>query len=102
MIERVHQVILNMTVTKDIDNKLFDHIDPWGETLAYIAWTIRYYYHCTIIYTPGKSVFGRDIIFNLASVIYWRVITAAKHRQVDIVNVQGNAKRVTHDYAVGN
>ena len=50
----------------------------------------------------GKSVFGRDIIFNLASVIYWRVITAAKHRQVDIVNVQENAKRVTHDYAVGN
>ena len=36
MIERVHQVILNMTVTKDIDNKLFDHIDPWGETLANI------------------------------------------------------------------
>ena len=35
--ERVHQVILNMIVTKDIDNKVFDHIDPWGETLESIA-----------------------------------------------------------------
>ena len=37
-VERVHQVILNTLVTKDIDNKVFDHIYPWGETLAYIAW----------------------------------------------------------------
>ena len=36
-VERVHQVILNMLVTRDLDNKLFDYIDPWGETLVYIA-----------------------------------------------------------------
>ena len=41
-VERVHQVILNMLVTKDLDNKVFDHKDIWGETLAYIAWGIRY------------------------------------------------------------
>ena len=33
-VERVHQVILNMIVTKDPDNKVFDLIDTWGETLA--------------------------------------------------------------------
>ena len=27
-VERVHQVILNMLVTKDLDNKVFDYIDP--------------------------------------------------------------------------
>ena len=27
-VKRVHQVILNMLVTKDLDNKVFDHIDP--------------------------------------------------------------------------
>ena len=33
----VYQVILNMLVTKDIDNKVFDYIDPYGETLASMA-----------------------------------------------------------------
>ena len=39
-VERVNQVISNALVTKDIYNKVFDHIYPWSETLAYIAWEI--------------------------------------------------------------
>ena len=67
-VEQLNQVILNMLVTKDLDNKVFDYTDPWGETLAYIAWSIRAYYHHTIMATPGQSVFGIDMLFNLASV----------------------------------
>ena len=33
-VERLHQLILNMLVTKDPDNKVFDCIYPWYETLA--------------------------------------------------------------------
>ena len=51
-----------MLVTKDIDNKVFDYIDPWGETISYIAWEIRASYHLTIMTTTGQDVFGRDII----------------------------------------
>ena len=36
-VEQVKQVILNMLVTKDINNKFFGYIYPWGKTLAYIA-----------------------------------------------------------------
>ena len=36
-VERVNQVILNMLVTKDLDNKVFDYIYPWCETLSSIA-----------------------------------------------------------------
>ena len=42
------------------------------------------------------------MIFNLTSVVYCRVITAAKQQQVDIDNVQENARRVTHDYMIGD
>ena len=28
-VELVHQVILNMLVTKDFDNKFLNYIDPW-------------------------------------------------------------------------
>ena len=67
--EWVHKVILNMLVTKDFDNKVFDYIYTWGEALAYIAWAIRISYHHTIMATPGQDVFGREMIFNLAPVV---------------------------------
>ena len=52
--------------------------------------------------TPGQSVFGSYILFNLASVIDWWVAAAEKQHQVDIYNVRENAKRVTHIYAIDN
>ena len=58
-----------MLVTKDIDNKVFDYIDPWGEILSSIAWAMRACYHRTIMATPGQAVIGRDILLNLASVL---------------------------------
>ena len=35
--ERLHKIILNMLATKDFDNKVFDYICSWNETLSYIA-----------------------------------------------------------------
>ena len=66
-VEQVHQVILNMLVTNDLDKKSFDYIYPSGETLAYIAWEIRDSYHYTIMATSGKAVFGIYMLFRLAS-----------------------------------
>ena len=101
-VDRVHQVILNILVTKDLDNKVLNYIDPWVETLSYIAWAIRASYYRTIFATPGQTAFGIDMLFNLESVIDWRVATTVKQRQVDIDNVRENTKRVTHDYAIGD
>ena len=66
-VEQVHQVILNMLFSKDISNKVFDYIDPWGDNLASLSWWIRASYHITIQGTLFLSLFGRDIIYNLAS-----------------------------------
>ena len=70
-VEKVHQVILNIIVTKYLDKKVFDYIYPWGETLSSISWDIRDSCHRTIGATPSQCVFGRYMIFNLASVIDW-------------------------------
>ena len=51
-VDRVHQVILNMIVTKYLDKNIFDYTDPWGETLAYIERNIRDSYHHTIMVPP--------------------------------------------------
>ena len=71
-----------MIDTKDLDNEVFDYIDPWGEALSSIAGAIRASYHSTIMTTPGQAVFGRYILFNLASVVDDQVVTATKQRQV--------------------
>ena len=96
-VEWVHQVILNMLVTKDLDKKFFNHIYSWGETLASIAWVIRNYYYRNIMATTGQAVFDREMLFFITSVIYWQAVTTAKHCQVGIVNVRENSMRVMHD-----
>ena len=101
-VAQLHQVILNMFIIKDIDNKVFNYKDLWGKTLASIAWDIRSSYLRTIMAIPGQAVSGRDVLFNFASVNDRKVATAAKQSQVDIDNVIENAKRVTHDYAIGD
>ena len=86
--DRAHQVILHILVTKDIANKVFDCIYPWIEKLEYISWAIRASYHRIIQATPVQYVFGIDTIFNLASVVDWRVMTVGKQVQVGIDNLR--------------
>ena len=100
-VDRVHQVIYNILVTKYLDNKVFYYAYPWVETLSSIACTIREFYRRTVEDTPGQAVFSRDMIFNLVSFIDWQVITSKKQRQVIIDNVRENYSQVSHDYAVG-
>ena len=40
------------------------------------------------------------MIFNLASVFDWQVITTRKHQKFDIDNVRKIAKQVRHNYKV--
>ena len=49
---------------------------------------------------PGRAVFGRDMLFNLMSIVYWRIVTTRNQRQVNIYNFQENVRRVSHEYAI--
>ena len=79
-VERVHKVILNMLVTKDLGKNILDYIDQWGDDPEYGACEIRDSYHCTIMATPGQDVFGKYMLFNLVSVVDWQVVTAENQR----------------------
>ena len=47
-------------------------------------------------------VFGCDnMIFNLISLINWKVVSARKQQTVDKANVHENSKRIDFDYKVG-
>ena len=72
-----------------------------GQNLASMEWAMRDSYYPTIKATPDQPVFGRDMLFNLASVKDWQVVTAVKQHQSDIDNVRGNARQVMHNHAIG-
>ena len=100
-VERIHQVIKSMLTTKDLQSQIFDYIDPWGEILASIAWAIRASFNSSLNATPAQMVFGRDMIFNLKSLINWKAISIKKQQLVDKANLRENTKRVDFDYRVG-
>jgi hypothetical protein len=65
-----------------LSNRIFDYIDPWGEIISSTAWAIRASCHSTLGATPVQLVFGRDMIFNIKTIIDWRTVTARKQKQV--------------------
>ena len=68
-VERIHQVLKNMFVTKNLNEQIFDCIDPFRSILASIAWAVRASYNSATDSTPAQIVFGRDMLFNLKSLI---------------------------------
>ena len=100
-VERIHQVVTNMLKTKELCSQILDPIDPWGEMLASVAWAIRASFNTSQQATPAQLVFGRDMIFNLKSLINWKTMALKRQQKVDIANKRGNAKRIDFDYKVG-
>lgn len=70
--------------------------------LTSIAWAVRAAHHSTLGYTPAQLVYGRDMIFNLKTIINWKDISARKQIQVDKDNLRENKKRVDYDYQIGS
>jgi len=68
-VERIHQVLRHMFLTKNLKEQTFDFIDPFGDILASIAWAVRASYNSATDATPAQLVFGRDMMFNITSLI---------------------------------
>ena len=100
-VERIHQVLRHMFLTKNLKNQVFDYIDPFGELLASVAWAIRASYNSTTNATPAQLVFGRDMIFNLQTMVDWKALSIRKQKLVDAANLRENQNRIDFDYQIG-
>jgi len=100
-VERIHQVLRHMFLTKNLKNQVFDYIDPFGELLASVAWAIRASYNSTTNATPAQLVFGRDMIFNLQTMVDWKALSIRKQKLVDAANLCENQNRIDFDYQIG-
>lgn len=100
-VERIHQVLRQMLLTKNLQNQVFDFIDPFGEILASVAWAVRASYNSSTDATPAQLVFGRDMMFNLKTLINWKTLSLRKQIQVDKSNLRENRNRIDYNFQVG-
>ena len=100
-VERIHQVLKNMFLTKKLKVQILDYIDPFGEILPSIAWAVRASYNSATDTTPAQLVFGRDMLFNLKALINWKELSIKKQKLVDKANLRENRNRIDYDYTIG-
>ena len=93
VLERVHQVVVDMLRSKDLENYDPDQDNLWSDILASVAGAIRSIVHSTLEATQGKLVFGRDMIFQDTFKANWQAMHASKVRKAVQSNIRENSKR---------
>ena len=101
-VERVHQTLVNMLCTKDLENYPFDPKDSWIDILGSCAWAIWSTAHTTLRASPAQLVFGRDMLFDLSYLVRWKDIQDKKVHSHQVNMEQENSKCVKHMYNVGD
>jgi len=103
VIERIHQVVGNSLRTFQLESAALNEDDhPWTPYLASVAWAVRSTHHTILDATPGQLVFGRDMVLPIQFQADWARIKLRKQETIDKSNAQENAKRIEHDYQVGD
>ena len=101
IIERIHQTIGNMIRTFRMHETEIDESDPWSGVLSATMFATRATLHTTLQATPSQLVFGRDAIMNIKHEANWKFIRERKQKLIEQNNKKENAKRIPHDYKVG-
>ena len=100
-VERIHQVLRHMFLTKNLREQVLDSLDPFGSILSSVAWAVRASHNSATNATPAQLVFGRDMLFNITTLADWKKLSSQKQDSVDKANLRENQKRTDYDYEVG-
>jgi hypothetical protein len=94
ILERVHQVIMTMLRTAEID--MADTVAPSDidTFLTNASWAIRSTYHTVLKASPGAAIFGRDMLFDIPYLADWNKIGDFRQRQTDLNTARENKQRV--------
>ncbi len=69
--------------------------------LSDAAWAIRSTYHTVPKASPGATIFGRDMLFDVPFIADWQKIGEHKQQLTDLNNARENEGRIDYDYKVG-
>jgi hypothetical protein len=102
IIERVHLTLNDALRTAEVDGRELDEKYPWGPFLSSDVYARRSTFHTSIKATPGKVVFGRDMVLPIKIMADWWAIEQQCQKEMARNNRRENASRINHDYKVGD
>ena len=101
ILERVHQVIMGMLRTAEIDMNDTVSEEHISDFIADASWAIRSTYHTVLKASPGAAIFGRDMLFDIPYIADWYKIGEYRQKQTDINTARENSRRYDFDYVIG-
>jgi hypothetical protein len=102
ILERVHQTIMGMLRTAEIDMADTISESDIADFLTNAAWAVRSTYHTVLKASPGAAIFGRDMLFDIPFIADWNKIGEHRQRQTDRNTRRENKSRVDWDHKVGD
>ncbi|MFM8588489.1 MAG: RNase H-like domain-containing protein [Bacteroidota bacterium] len=102
ILERVHQVIMTMLRTTEIDMANTVTPSDIDTFLTNASWAIRSTYHTVLKASPGAAIFGRDMLFDIPYIADWKKIGDYRQRQTDLNTARENKQRADYDYKIGD
>eukprot|EP00804_Cyclotella_cryptica_P005470 CCRYP_002993-RA/>CCRYP_002993-RA protein AED:0.21 eAED:0.21 QI:0/0/0/1/0/0/2/0/293 len=97
ILERVHQTIMAMLRTADLDMADTVSESDIADFLTNAAWAVRSTYHTVLKTSPGAAIFGRDILFDVPYIADWSKIGEYRQKQKDKNTRRENASRIDWD-----
>ena len=88
ILERIHSVAGSIIKTKYLDNTTFDAVTLWSNIIASILYEVQCSYHSMLHSTPGKVVFGHDMLLDINFLQNYKEIWLRKKKlSVKIIRV---------------
>jgi hypothetical protein len=84
ILEQVHQVIMTMLRTAEIDMATSVAPSDIATFLTNVAWTICSTYRTILKASPGAAIFGRDMLFDIPYIADWNKIGDNRQHQTDL------------------
>eukprot|EP00804_Cyclotella_cryptica_P023410 CCRYP_000514-RA/>CCRYP_000514-RA protein AED:0.67 eAED:0.21 QI:0/0/0/1/1/1/2/0/241 len=73
ILERVHQTIMAMLRTAELDMADTVSKSDIADFLTNAAWAVRSTYHTVLKTSPGAAIFGRDMLFDVPYIADWGI-----------------------------
>ena len=100
VLKQIHQVLGNLVQTFNISQTYIDKNDPWTVILDAAAFAIFSTTNSQKGYSPGKLIFGRDMILLIKHRVDWEFILQKNKAQINQYNTREHKHRVDQDYKV--
>ena len=102
ILERIHQVIVNLVRTFNIQQTYVEKHYPWTIILAAAEFSVFSSTSRPKGCSLGQLIFGRDMILPIKHRVDWELIRQLKQTQINRDNACKNKHRVDYEYRVGD